>query len=142
VQHVIFQISSPSNDVFDDRRPECCGTSQLRPASAEDQYEDADQIYPAQTSASYCAFQKCCKSLALCENCCADGVEGGQRSDSPTAWIIGVEIAQCTSNCINLTLLSLFEYRNHVLSRSKRSNAGKAPTRLDEAALSTPPPSA
>jgi hypothetical protein len=29
-----------------------------------------------------------------------------------------------------------------VLSRSKRSNAGKAPARLDEAALSTPPPSA
>jgi hypothetical protein len=29
-----------------------------------------------------------------------------------------------------------------VLSRSKRLNAGKAPARLDEAALSTPPPSA
>jgi hypothetical protein len=29
-----------------------------------------------------------------------------------------------------------------VLSRSKRSNAGKAPARLDEAALSTLPPSA
>jgi hypothetical protein len=29
-----------------------------------------------------------------------------------------------------------------VLSRSKRSNAGNAPQRLDEAALSTPPPSA
>jgi hypothetical protein len=28
------------------------------------------------------------------------------------------------------------------LNRSKRSNAGKAPARLDEAALSTPPPSA